>query len=477
MTARRVGGARLDRRRVLAGGGAAALSTLLAACDEEDEPAASPKVARPGTAGSARKRAEVIVVGAGIAGLAAAKDLQKRDVSTIVVEGRDRVGGRVWTDRSLGSPFDLGASWIHGARKNPIADLAKELGLETIKTDFSEVHLWDHDGTRVKDSTVTAIGREWAALQEEIEEGVGGRSGDVSMQKAVELALEGKKLDQAEQRQLSWITAVLEVAAAEDFSRLSTAYSGDDDELGGGDRLFPEGYDAIAKALAKGLDVRRKAKVRRIEHGGQGVRVATSRGVFEGKVALVTVPLGVLRRGVIEFAPALPSKKVAAAARLGMGVLNKVVLQFPETFWPKDRDFLGYMSESHGEFAVFLNARKLSDEHALMALTGGDFARSIEKLSDDQAVARALGVLRRMFGDSVPAPRGRLVARWASDPFAYGSYSHVRVGATSDDFDILAEPVGDRLFFAGEATHRRFRGTVHGALMSGRREAKRIASL
>ncbi len=456
-------------------GALAALGGVAAVGCEESKPAvssdspASPRAAR---------RAEVIVVGAGVAGLAAARDLVARDISTIVLEGRDRVGGRVWTDRSLGTALDVGASWIHGVSANPITDLAKEVGAKTAKTDYGDVHLWDHDGRRLKDSEAAAIASGWEELQSEIEAEAGRLEADLSFQQAVDLALGGEKLSVAEKRQLDWVCASLEVAAAEDFRRLSLRYSGEGDELGGGDRLFPDGYDQIPIALAKGLDVRLRTKVTRIDHAEDGVRVATDSGaVLQADAVLVTLPLGVLKKGTVRFTPALPAAKQTAIDRLAMGVLNKVALVFPSVFWPTARDFLGFMSPQRGEFPVFMNAASFSRKPMLVAFTGGDFARGLEKLSDDDVVARALAVLRKMFGSEVPAPTGRVVARWGSDPFAYGSYANVPVGAKSSDHDVLAEPVGERLFFAGEATHRAFAGTVHGALLSGRREAARIVEL
>jgi monoamine oxidase len=111
----------------------------------------------------------------------------------------------------------------------------------------------------------------------------------------------------------------------------------------------------------------------------------------------------------------------------------------------------------------------------LMAFTGGNFARSTEILSDEDVADGAMGVLRKMFGSSIPEPQDGVRARWGRDPFAFGSYSHIPVGATPRDYDTLAEPVGDRLYFAGEATNRRYPATVHGAFLSGVREANRIA--
>lgn len=447
----------------------------LMGCDDEPSPNKSKPLGSVGPKASSKK-AEVIVVGGGMAGLSAAKLLGSRGKKVVVLEGRERAGGRVWTDRSLGNPFDLGASWIHGVRGNPLTDLAKSHGLETHPSSYEDVRVFDHDGSEVKDSDAEALMKEWDALLEEVEEGAERRSTDTSMAAAIRSALAGEKLDPLEQRALDWISATVEVAQAEDLDKLSLLAGDDDEGFSGGDRLFPDGYDQLVKAQGQEVDVRLGHRVTRIGYDDKGVKVATDKGVFQGERVVVTLPLGVLKQGKVMFAPALDQKKRAAIARLGMGVLNKVVLTFDKTFWPIDRDFLGYMSRTKREFPVYMNCRKFSDAHALIAFTGGSFARKIEKMPAKQVLAQAFAPLAKMF-KGAPAPKKHLIAKWSSDPFALGSYSVLPVGARATDFDALAEPVKDRIFFAGEATIRKHPGTVHGAMMSGVREAERILAL
>ena len=158
-----------------------------------------------------------------------------------------------------------------------------------------------------------------------------------------------------------------------------------------------------------------------------------------------------------------------------MGVLNKVALRFDRPFWPVDHHFIGYMSEKVGEYPQFLNVSKYTQEPVLMAFTGGNFARALESKSDAHIASEIKQVLYKIYGSSVPEPKGVAVARWSTDPFARGSYSHIPVGATGTEYDILAEPLAHgRLRFAGEATIRNYPGTVHGAFLSGVREAEHL---
>ncbi|HEX7448803.1 MAG TPA: FAD-dependent oxidoreductase, partial [Pirellulales bacterium] len=210
-------------------------------------------------------------------------------------------------------------------------------------------------------------------------------------------------------------------------------------------------------------------------HDAQGVRIETSLDEFAADRAIVTLPLGVLKAGQVEFSPALPPKKLAAIERLGMGLMNKVVLQYAERFWPAEAEVLGFASRTPGMFPQFLNLFAATGMPLLVAVVAGDYARALEPLSDEQVVARAQYALRSMFASrTVPEPTAFRVTRWGSDPWTRGSYSYVPVAASGEDYETLAEPVGERLFFAGEATNREFPSTAHGAYLSGLREAARI---
>jgi predicted NAD/FAD-dependent oxidoreductase len=249
------------------------------------------------------------------------------------------------------------------------------------------------------------------------------------------------------------------------------------EDLGDHDLLPVDGYVRALAPLARGLDLRFGQGARRVTHDDAGVTVETGRGTFAAARVVVTAPLGVLKRGVIEFVPALPERKRAALDAIGMGVLNKLALRFPRWFWPEEAEWLGYMSARKGVWAEWFNLGKHAGRPVLVGYNAGAYGRQVEALSDAAMTAEALRTLRTMFGPGVPEPEAVQASRWASDPFAFGSYTYLRPGAKGDDRDALSEPVAGRLFFAGEATSRQYLSTVHGALLSGRRAAREVIDL
>lgn len=414
-----------------------------------------------------------LVVGAGMAGLAAARTLADNGVSVVVLEARKRIGGRVWTDRSLGLPLDFGASWIHGVRGNPITEIVDSLGIATRPTDYDDVALHDVDGTRLGSGRMEADYALWAEALARAEAVAEGAGRDLAIGDALDRALAGESLSPAERRALDFQRTALVVTSGADLDRLSLLYAEDDEAFGGGDRLFPDGYDQVIKALARGLDIRTGHRVSGITAGAGSVEVATDQGTFEAEGVIVTLPLGVLKAGSVSISPAPDSDRMEAVNGLAMGVLDKLALVFPDKFW-NDNEFIGYMSDQAGHYPEFLNWHHYTSQPVLLGFTGGAFSRALESGSDAEAAAGAMKVLRRIYGHQVPEPTGFKLARWWNDPLAGGSYSHVPVGATSEYFDVLARPMADgRIRFAGEATHRDYRGTVHGAYLSGVREAQK----
>lgn len=427
----------------------------------------------------------VLVVGAGLAGLVAARALQSRGHRVVVLEARERVGGRLWTSRVWPDlPMDLGASWIHGVRDNPLTALADRVNAPRVRTRYARAVGYDAQGqVFTRDDE-----RERERVRDRMDEALKQaqrREKDASVAQAVAGLLRGEGGDADAARR--WVPFILssdfEQEHAGGADELSAHWHDSADDFQGGDVLFPQGFDALTRHLAQGLDIQTRQVVESIDWREGPVRVRTRHGRATGEAVqgrweadqvLVTLPLGVLKAGDVAFEPALPEAHRHAIRRLGMGVLNKTFLRFEQAFWPHDVDWLEHRSEKHGHWTQWVSFQQAVQQPVLLGFNAAHRARELEGLSDAQVVESAMQSLRSMLGPRLPRPVAFQVTRWASDPFARGAYSFHAVGSTPKMRDRLAEPLQGRLFWAGEATHRQHFGTAHGALLSGLRAAEQM---
>ncbi len=215
-------------------------------------------------------------------------------------------------------------------------------------------------------------------------------------------------------------------------------------------------------------------RVSGIEYTSEGVKVKSGEETFEAGYAIVTAPLGVLKSGDITFSPKLPAEKAAAICTAKMGSVNKFLLVWDDAFWDTETEFIGYTPETKGKFNFFMNMRAYTPDNALMTFAFGKYSDTTEQMSDREITGEIMNHLRSIFGSDIPEPKRMLRTAWAQNRNTYGAYSFAPVGTDTSFFDTLAEPVGKRLLFAGEHTSRQFRGTVHGAYLSGIRQAEKI---
>ncbi|MEQ8308465.1 MAG: NAD(P)/FAD-dependent oxidoreductase [Hoeflea sp.] len=432
-----------------------------------------------GTAANARDNvdaaADVLVIGAGMAGLGAARALRARGLSVLVLEARDRIGGRVHTSRMVpGWAVDLGASWIHGARGNPLTDLADEADLKRVETRWEPRPVFSQSGPRID------TGDAWEWTEELLHDGrarAEERETDLSLADAIRALEDWRELDARERRLVRYhLNSEIEHEYAADWEDLSAWYFDDVDGFPGSDLIFPDGYGALADHLSKGIPIRTGLAVARIERQRDGIRLVTRAGErFFSPHVIVTAPLGVLKAGDITFSEPLSRARQAAIGAIGMGLLNKCCLLFERSFWPDDADAFGYLGDRDGHWAEWLSLSRATGRSALIGFNAGSAAEEVETLDDRQTAARAMEVLRSVFGSSVPEPQSVQISRWHSDPFARGSYSFTAVGSDRASRRSLAgSDWNGRLVFAGEACHEDHPATVHGAYMSGLEAAELI---
>ncbi|XVF36004.1 hypothetical protein REPUB_Repub19eG0020500 [Reevesia pubescens] len=499
--------------------------------------------------GDSEVRKKIIVVGAGPAGLTAARHLQRQGFSVVVLEARNRIGGRVYTDcSSLSVPVDLGASIITGVeadvstnrRPDPSSLVCAQLGLELTVLN-SSCPLYDIvTGQKVPADLDDALEAEYNALLDDMEFLVaqkGEKAMRMSLEDGLEYALKRHRmaeigadieetesyssmdalydskasnvigkfseekcsaeeiLSPLERRVMNWHYAHLEYGCAASLKEVSLPHWNQDDVyggFGGAHCMIKGGYSSVVESLGEGLHIHLNHVVTNISYSlkdsgiddsqDRQVKVSTSNGSeFSGDAVLITVPLGCLKAGAIKFSPPLPQWKHSCIQRLGFGVLNKVVLEFPEVFWDDTVDYFGVTAEetdSRGHCFMFWNVRKTVGAPVLIAVVAGKAAIDGQTMSSSDHVNHAVMVLRKLFGEaSVPDPVASVVTDWGTDPFSYGAYSYVAIGSSGEDYDLLGRPFENCLFFAGEATCKEHPDTVGGAMLSGLREAVRLIDI
>ncbi len=427
-----------------------------------------------------RSPGRVLVVGAGMAGLAAARILHDTGFDVTVLEARDRIGGRTWTDDSLGVPCDLGASWIHGAGDNPLTDWSAAIGLPLVYTPTSRRRFYragnwqsQQDLMRASWRSVSAAAlRMWFAGRQSQRSRSHGLSA-TALAAAIGPILDDPSLPLADRRFLAWAVSVSEgvQGAPAEYIDLAEWYPR---EATGVNAMPVGGYRHLVEDVAASLNICLNCAVGLVAYDQHSVTLHTQAGPICGDAVVITVPLSLLKSGRILFDPPLPPAKQAAITRIGFGgdaVLNKVFLRFPTRFWPDMQDrcvALPETPQARGFFSNWVNLEPVLHEPMLVGFASGRAAARLDREADDAVIVdAALGSLRRMFGRRIPAITGYQLTRWLSDPWAGGSYSFAHIACQAGDRAAYAAPLGKRVYFAGEATADVDYGTAHAALLSG----------
>jgi polyamine oxidase len=415
-----------------------------------------------------------IVVGAGVSGLTAAAELAGSGVEVVVLEARDRLGGRTWTHDVGGAPVDLGGSWIHGPSGNPLAEFVRAAGMRwrndgrwgTGLAAFSE------DGTPCRPdvlSTLVAVLADFDPAEAAAELAPTATFVDAAEWYVGDRDLEDEQAEAA-RFAIEWLEGALDVGAVP--STISVAGVASYVLHGGGNVVIEGGYRTLVDHLADALDVRLGETVVAVDHGPGGCTVTTDRGTIVADQVVVSVPLTLLQRRAIRFMPSITEHE-AAADRLAMAHLEKIVLRFPgPRRLPSNLRRISYVSRDH-RFPSWVDMSRHAGDEVLVGFYNPFVTPGLAEVAPPDRIGLALDVLRRVVPD-LPDPTDAVATDWTNDPLALGSYSYVPVGGSPADMARLGASASSRLHFAGEHTVAEYFGTVHGAFVSGRRAAAAV---
>ncbi len=415
---------------------------------------------------------DVVIIGAGAAGIAAARELTSLGKRFVLIESRDRAGGRVHTDTSLGQSFDAGAAYIHFAETNPWSAIAQDAGIDPL----GGYRLWSgsiayRDGTAlVGDEMERRRGnsRKLSDIYDDVDErhdisiAAATREEDVELQEAARIQSQMAAGEDPE-----WISVI-------DWQRLE----------GGQNRLVPGGYGSLVAKTGMALNPRLGVRATAVDWSGPSVIVTTDKGAIRARKLIVTVPIGVLNAGHIKFTPALPGETTRAIQGLRMGALSKIALKFG----PVDDKATGALQERFG-FSPHQFLAEIGDASRAMtfetwpfsndlviATLGGSYARGLARQGEAAAIDHALERFIRIAGSNARNHfKGGRLAGWSEDPHSLGSYA-VALPGRMRSREALAKPVGNRVWFAGEATAGVYAMTAGGAYIAGRDAARQVAN-
>lgn len=464
----------VERRTFIERLGAAAvllslrLSSGCAAPNSSTEPAAPPSEETP-----------ILIIGAGVAGLSAARALTDAGWPVVVLEARDRLGGRTYTADLGGGRVDLGGAWIHGPNQdNPVAQYVDAVGLQRTFHDTETSWMFDAvDGVELTAGELAELLAGISRFDARAWDYPEAFDDETSAEELIALFLEAEGFDEPLRSRLQFALEVVFSSSSGGTDALSIPLLAEGPEEADIDEVVVGGYGSMVDRLAEGLDVRMSSPVRAIVRREDGVAVELDGETLEGSHAVVTVPLGVLKAGHIAFDPPLPESKQRAIERIGFGPYEKVVLTWDTQWWDDgDGNLVQYTGLGAGRaMPTFFDMTEPAGAPTLACLYSGRFAETAQaSMTDEDLIDAAVEALSRAWRREVPAPSAAIATRWTSDPYSLGGYSFRQVGMESSDVDALGEPVGGRLLFAGEATDHSHWATVHGAMRSGLREATRI---
>jgi monoamine oxidase len=400
---------------------------------------------------------DVAVVGAGAAGIVAARRLIAAGLDVVVLEASGRVGGRCVTDHeTFGAPFDRGGAWLHSASVNPLAALAVELGFTPFEDRRRRLGAVVIEGRRLNADEISAYADAYYGTMHL-------RVGDLGAEPDPPVSA---LLPESPWR--AYVRYVIAALTSVDAERCSSVDYCRFDEAPG-EWLLAEGFGTLIARLARGLPIELDTPVERVDWHRRPLRVRTRRGTLRARQVIVTVPTSLIVSGALRFAPELPSSTQNALAGLPLGLLNKVALEVRAGSPLADSD-IAPACHASADDGILLRPG-FAGTSMLVAFVGGSCADRLEEAGTGAATRFCFEALEAIYGAGILRDVLRSdETAWRRNPWSRGAYSAAQPGH-ADARQRLAEPLSEALFLAGEATHPRLYATVGGAWDSGWRAA------
>uniref|UniRef100_A0A0N4ZE34 SWIRM domain-containing protein n=1 Tax=Parastrongyloides trichosuri TaxID=131310 RepID=A0A0N4ZE34_PARTI len=445
-------------------------------------------------------KTKVIIVGSGISGLTAGRQLRSFGVDVIILEAKSVIGGRMQDDTSLGVAVGKGAQLITGILNNPLVVTLRQLNI-LYKALDDYCPLVDSVRGGVVDILADRISDEhYSCILDAISKWKETAKDDVTLNEiitSVHKILKKKcKIAWRKdfERLINWHIGNAEFSCGARIENVSAKFWDQNEaapQFAGSHAILTNGSESLIKSLANGTDIKLEEIVSEINYHSDHVKVKCKSGnIYEGDKVLLALPLAVHQSEIIKYIPELPEAKIEAYKNLGAGLIEKVAVKFPERFWSelvnKDGklDYFGCVPPSEKErglFNMFYDFSKISEEnpedncYVLMSYVCGKSVKIVNEMTDEEVRDLFVQTLKNMFPHlDIPDPLGQVVTHWGRDMFIGMSYSYIKINGTGDDYDNLAKSVDRKLYFAGECTNRWFPQTMTGAFITGLREAGNI---
>jgi len=426
---------------------------------------------------------DVVVIGAGAAGLSATSELLKKGKKVLCVEALDRIGGRCYTENNtFGIPWDVGAHWLHDYTGNLIA----KYGKNNSKFNVYQVreNILVYEGlNRISPNKLFQTFERVKRIKNQL------------LNSKIDLNYNIKPfkndipfIDQIPEKlkENEWFETVHQALGASLASVDFDNYTIYDEllnykKIGENDGFVEEGYGFLLANLRRDIKVKLDTIVKEIKWDSKGVIIETNQGSLKSKMCIITVSTNVLSSGIIKFSPSLPIKKYEAFNGITMGTYNHITLQLKESFYKNfeilpDTYLFSKITEKNKSPKGYFGSLRLHKSNLSYFDVGGEFGKDLEKAGEKASIDFVLSKLKSTFGSKIEEYLIKACAtKWGKNKYTQGSYSCARPGKAHLR-PYLKKNVADKIFFAGEATSSSF-GTVHGADLSGKEVADEILKL